>query len=213
MRKYLPITMIMVFLLIGFIINSQVIGVPIDYEKVTVANKDNPVKNCKVEQFTQADRLWCLLYERESLMKEVAANKYPKRKPIYDGMRELEVLKNVATIAKKKQLPVREMQLYSQIVMDVSRQIQQYWFNLWEKQEIINAKLSLNQIRERIDQLDEAILDSFLLIRGSDSIAFKQIQDGLRKSLADLNGIYPSHDKELFIDLLAKAIYPVVNPI
>ena len=211
MRKYLSITIILVFLLIAFIVNPQVKSLPINYDKETLVVRENPLKNCNSKQFSTGNRLWCLIYERERLMKEVAANKYPKRKPIYDGVRELAVLRNIATVARKNQLPVRDMQLYSQIVMDVSRQIQQYWFDLWKKQEVTTAKLSLNQIRERIDQIDEAIVNSFVLIRGSNSITFEQIQDGLRKSLADLNGISPSGDRQLFIDLLAKVIYSVVK--
>ncbi|WP_157229311.1 chorismate mutase [Rivularia sp. PCC 7116] len=212
MRKYFSLVAILVFLLIAFIIHPQVISVPINYQKATVVFGENPVKSCNSKQFSPANRLWCLIYERERLMKEVAANKYPQKKPIYDGVREIAVLDNIGTIAKKNKLPVREMQLYSQIVMDVSRQIQQYWFDLW-KNESTTAKLSLNQIRQRIDQIDEAIVNSFGLIRGSNSITFEQIQDGLRKSLADLDGIYPSSDRELFIDLLSKVIYSVVNPI
>ncbi|MEO1432592.1 MAG: chorismate mutase [Cyanobacteria bacterium J06632_19] len=213
MRKHFSLAAILVFLLIAFIVNPQVISVPINYQKATAVFGENPVESCNSKQFSSANRLWCLIYERERLMKEVAANKYPQKKPIYDGVRELAVLNNIATIAKKNQLPVREMQLYSQIVMDVSRQIQQYWFDLWKKQEVTTAKLSLNQIRQRIDQIDEAIVNSFVLIRGANSITFGQIQDGLKKSLADLNGIYPSGDGQLFIDLLAKVIYSVVNPI
>jgi len=205
MRKYVFITVMLLFVLIAFITNFPVISTPINYETALA------VKSFSSSQLTSANRLWCLLHERESLMKQVAANKYPKRKPIYDGVRELEVLSHVAAIAKKKQLPLRDMQLYSQIVMDVSRQIQQYWFNSWGKQKTIAAKMSLNQIRESIDKIDAAILDSFILIRKDGSITFKQVQDGLRQSLADLSGIHPRDDSELFIDLLAKAIYPVVS--
>ncbi len=212
MRKHFLLAAILVFLLIAFISNSQVISVPINYQKATAVLSENPVKSCNSKQFSTANQLWCLIYERERLMKEVAANKYPKKKPIYDGVRELAVLNNIGTIAKKNKLPVREMQLYSQIVMDVSRQIQQYWFDLW-KNESTTAKLSLNQIRQRIDGIDRGIVNNFVLIQGSNSITFEQIQDGLKKSLADLNGIYPSGDRQLFIDLLAKAIYSVVNPI
>ena len=211
MRKYLSVVILVVFLLIACVANPQVISVPIDYEKAAATNPSNPVKNCNSIQVAPANRLWCLLYERERLMKEVAANKYPKKKPIYDGVRELEVLKKIAAISSKKQLPIRDMQLYSQIVMDVSRQIQEYWFDSWEKQKITKPLLSLNQIRERIDQIDKAILDNFVLIRGDRSISFKQVQNGLRESLADLAGIHPSHDRELFIDLLTKAIYPVLS--
>ncbi len=213
MKKYLSITIILLFLLIAFTINPQVKSVAINYEKETVVLGENPVQSCNSKQFSPGNRLWCLIYERERLMKEVAAIKYPKKKPIYDGVRELAVLNNIGIIARKNELPVREMQLYSQIVMDVSRQIQQYWFDLWKKQEVTTAKLSLNQIRQRIDQIDEAIVNSFVLIRGSNSITFEQIQDGLRKSLADLNGIYPSSDRQLFIDLLARVIYAVIKPI
>ena len=205
--------MMLVFLLTAFVTNSLAHQVPLYYSPATATDSSNPVASCYSVQDAPANRLWCLLYQREQLMKEVAANKYEyqNRKPIYDGIRELEVLNKVANNAKKEHLPLRDVQLYAQIVMDVSRQIQQYWFDLWEQQEIPPAKLSLNQIREHIDQIDAAILDSFVLIRDNGSITFKQLQDGLRASLADLEGIHPSQDPELFTDLLAKVIYLVVT--
>ncbi|NET58070.1 MAG: hypothetical protein F6K47_18515 [Symploca sp. SIO2E6] len=213
MRKYLSLTIMVVLLLSACLANPLANHLPIYYSQATATEPSNPVANCYSWQVAPANRLWCLLYERESLMKEVAANKYQYRqkKPIYDGVRELDVLSKVADNAQKKQLPLRDVQLYAQLVMDVSRQIQQYWFDLWEQQESSPAQLSLNQIRERIDQIDAAILDSFVVMRDNDSITLKQVQDGLRESLADLEGIHPSQDPTLFTDLLAKVIYAVLK--
>ena len=90
--------------------------------------------------------------------------------------------------------------------MDVPA-IQQHWFDVWEEQESLPPTLSLNQIRERIDQIDTAILDNFVFMRDNGAISLQQLQDGLRESLADLEGIHPSQDPTLFTDLLAKVIY------
>ncbi|NEQ64075.1 MAG: hypothetical protein F6K21_00845 [Symploca sp. SIO2D2] len=200
-------------LLSAYLANPLAHHLPISYSQVRATELSNPVASCYSEGVVAVNRLWCLLYEREKLMKEVAANKYQyqHKKPIYDGARELDVLSKVADNAQKKQLPVRDVQLYAQIVMDVSRQIQQHWFDVWEEQESLPPTLSLNQIRERIDQIDTAILDSFVLMRDDDSITLQQLQDGLRESFADLEGIHPSHDPTLFTDLLAKAILRIEN--
>jgi len=200
-------------LLSAYLANPLAHHLPISYSQVGATELSNPVASCYSEGVAAANRLWCLLYEREKLMKEVAANKYQyqHKKPIYDGARELEVLSKVADNAQKKQLPVRDVQLYAQIVMDVSRQIQQHWFDVWEEQESLPPTLSLNQIRERIDQIDTAILDSFVLMRDNGSITLQQLQDGLRESFADLEGIHPSQDPTLFTDLLAKVIFRIEN--
>ncbi len=198
MSKYLSIFLMLVFLMTASGANTRA----------------NPVPICN-SQTTATSKLFCLIYEREQLMKNVAAYKYLQQRSSYASTQELKVLLFAGVEAKSHGLPVTDVQLYSQILMDISKQIQEYWFTYWREHKQTPVALpSLAQIRQQIQEIDENIIVSFVQIRDNNSFRFKQeLEDGIKKSLAQLDGISPAEEPELFINMLVKVIWSITNSV
>ncbi|MGK7874890.1 MAG: hypothetical protein AB4426_16790 [Xenococcaceae cyanobacterium] len=196
MSKYLSIILMLVFLVTACGANTLA----------------NPAEICD-SQTTTTSQLFCLIYQREQLMKNVAAYKYLQQQSSYVSTQELKVLKKTGVEAKSNGLPVTDVQLYSQILMDISKQIQEYWFAYWrEHKQTPVAPSSLTQIRQHIQEIDSNIIVIFVQIRDNSPIRFKQqLENGIKKWLAQLDGIHPADEPELFTNMLVNALWPIVH--
>ena len=197
MNKYLSIIMMLVFLLTACGTNTLA----------------NPAEFCN-SQTTATDQLFCLISQREQLMKNVAAYKYLRQQSAYASTQELKVLKKTGVEAKYNGLPVTDVQIYSQILMDISKQIQSYWFAYWrDHKQTPVAPPSLAQIRQQIQEIDKNIIVNFVQVRDNSPIRFKQqLKDGIKKWLSQLDGIYPADDPEVFTNMLVNVLWTIVHP-
>lgn len=121
-----------------------------------------------------------LMAQRANLLKDVAAYKYLTHKSSYDAAQELKVLNNVDKIANDLGFDSYSLMQYAQIQMDMSKQIEEYWFNIWKN----NPKLApkpgqykdLTLVREQIQAID------------------KQIYPALRKAIENQCSVYDVQD-------------------
>lgn len=170
---------------------------------------------CNWTKLSPAEQLSCLIYQRERLMKDVAAHKYLNNNPLFDASQELRVLRKAIQNSHHHQLPAVEVTLYAQILMDISKQIQAYYWIQWQQQQLPPplAAPSIHQIRQQIGMIDAKIIDQFKQIRQQCSLSSQQeLEDATSKWLAQLPGIQPEWNKQLFSELLTTLIYPIVHP-
>ena len=179
-------------------------------------NISDNASSCNSPEETFAEQLSCLIYQREQLMKYVAADKYLRYNPIFDASQELRVLGRAGKKAQDNELPVIDVTLYAQILMDISKQIQGYYLAQWkERQQTppLDAP-TVNEIRQQIGEIDEAIINKFGEIRRSCSIQSRpELEDTLLEWLAQLPGIQPEWNTKLFSEMLAASIHPIVYPV
>lgn len=108
--------------------------------------------------------LFQYIHQRECLMQAVAAVKYQHHQPIYDANQENTVLLNTQKNAEKYHLNPIQLQIFSQIQMDLSKQIESYWITRWESQHLSPPKPSMKLIdlRKTIAQLDQLTLSALI---------------------------------------------------
>ena len=100
-----------------------------------------------------------LMQQRATLLKDVAANKYVSKSSPYDTKQELSVLTNVSQLADNLNLEKYSLLSFAQIQMDLSKQIEQFWLNSWQKspESFPKKYLDLATIREQIKLIDQQI--------------------------------------------------------
>lgn len=106
-----------------------------------------------IQKLTQ---IFDLIAKRANLMKEVAANKYLKRQGVYVAAREIKLLDDTQKIAKLHSLPIYPLMIFAQMQMDLSKHIEQYWLDSWDRQpqSIPRKSSSLNDFRLEIEHID-----------------------------------------------------------
>lgn len=111
--------------------------------------------------------------KRAKLMKLVAASKWYQNpdQSVYDAQQEVKVLQNTQQVAKQYKFDAPALQVFVQIQMDVSKQIEYYWIAYWNDPETPEDQLpkkkdiiSLDKLRTEITQIDQKL---FLLIHNS----------------------------------------------
>ncbi len=170
---------------------------------------------CNLTELSAAEQLSCLIYQRERLMKDVAADKYLNNQALFDATRELKVLRKTVSSAQDHELPVMEVTLYAQVLMDISKHIQaDYWLQ-WQQQPQkapVNAP-SLEETRRQIGELDAQIIGKFKQMRQNCSLSSQpELEAAIGKWLSQLPGIQPEWNKQLFSEMLTASIYPIVHP-
>lgn len=114
------------------------------------------------------NRLIALMAERAALMKQVAAYKwthsYKHHATPYDAAQELKILRHANIFARWQHMPAGRLLVFTQIQMDLSKQIEQYWFNRWNNPRVpikdkpnIHHVLSLAQLRDEIIAIDKVM--------------------------------------------------------
>ncbi len=106
----------------------------------------------------QAKPVFNLMIERSKKMKDVAATKFVHQQAIYDATQEEAVLHKCVEVAKRFNLSVEKFQIFVQLQMDFSKQIQSYWIKFWKthpkeapKREEIQP---IEQLRAQIGEID-----------------------------------------------------------
>jgi chorismate mutase-like protein len=100
-----------------------------------------------------------LIAQRAQVMQLVAADKFIKKSGIYAPDRELQVLQHVKIIADKEMLPAYPTLVFTQIQMDMSKFIEQYWLAKWSADaKSFNQKdVDLTKLRAVISQIDDKL--------------------------------------------------------
>lgn len=108
---------------------------------------------------TEYQALFNLMSHRADLLKDVAANKYCAQQSVYDAKQELAVLNRVACVATDLNLDSENVMLFAQIQMDMSKQIEQNYLNLWQvKPELVPKNyMSLVELRQKIGDIDQQL--------------------------------------------------------
>ncbi|ODN41711.1 chorismate mutase [Piscirickettsia litoralis] len=85
-----------------------------------------------LDQSTRPQQLIQLIQQREAVMKDVAAFKFNRGISPYDAQRERAVLSNIEKQMGHSKNSAAVL-VNAQILMDVSKQIEAYWMDYWEK--------------------------------------------------------------------------------
>ena len=99
-----------------------------------------------------------LLKQRFSLIEQVAANKRENIGSVYDANREKQVLENAKCEAQLNHLDVQSVLQFTQIMMDVSKQLEYAYIMHWQAKRITpKVTYSLTQIRGKLLAIDAEI--------------------------------------------------------
>lgn len=160
---------------------------------------------------SQLDSLFKSIANRNGYMQAVAANKYAAHKNIYDADQELKVLKTSQQIGHQNNLPVSQIMLYTQIQMDLAKQIEAHWFNYWEinpdKRPDSKSVQNLESLRTQIRDVDSKLYPQIAanlsnLANCSESITIQHFN----QAFSDIQGI--PHNPE-FSRLMLGALYSI----
>ncbi|WP_440617017.1 chorismate mutase [Cysteiniphilum sp. 6C5] len=112
--------------------------------------------DCDSSKLTNA---FNLIAKRAEVMQLVAADKYSAKTNIYAPAREIKVLQNVQAIAKKEGLPLYPTLMFSQLQMDMSKFIEQYWLDKWISypKSFDHKDLDLTKLRATISSVDKSL--------------------------------------------------------
>ena len=104
-------------------------------------------------------QIFNLIAKRANLMKAVAFNKHITNHNIYCATQEIKLLRRIQKIATELSLPVYPVMIFAQIQMDLSKYIEQYWLDHWNKSDNQNHDndFSLKQLRLTIKEIDHQL--------------------------------------------------------
>ncbi|WP_395168569.1 chorismate mutase [Piscirickettsia salmonis] len=107
---------------------------------------------------SQLTQLIQLIQQREAIMKDVAAFKYNHNLSPYDAKRERVILTHIEKQFDNHKKSAAIL-INTQILMDISKQIEAYWINFWKTHLTIKpiAQHNLQQIRTIITVTDQKI--------------------------------------------------------
>jgi chorismate mutase len=112
----------------------------------------------KALESSSTERLINLLNQRFTLIEQVAANKRENIGSIYDANREIQVLENAKCEAELNHLDIQKMLQFTQIMMDVSKQLEYAYIMHWQAKRVTpKVKYSLTQLRGKLLAVDAEI--------------------------------------------------------
>ncbi len=151
-----------------------------------------------------------LMNYRAILLKDVAANKYKNQQSVFDAAQELKILQQVYTYAEELSIENYSLMQYAQIQMDLSKQIEQYWLNLWQSNPLLAPKdgqyKNLKYIRQQIQILDKQIYPSLARSIKLNSCSNADIQGEFVANFRAIKGIPIAPD---FSRLMVNAILSI----
>ena len=116
--------------------------------------------NCNTNLLSET---FTLIAQRAQLMEQVALNKYNNKQNPFAAAQEIKVLQRAQQLAKKEGFALNPLLVFTQMQMDLSKYIQQYWMDQWQKapaDKLPGITLTLDQVRERIGYIDKALYPS-----------------------------------------------------
>ncbi len=161
------------------------------------------------------NQLFNLIAKRTSYMQTVAANKYlaTPQGNIYDAPQELKVLQNAQTQASNEQLESNVFLPFTQIQMDLSKQIQAYWFSYWRQNPQMAPKsgqyANLATVRQQIKTIDDQLYPQLAkLITNHPECPANQLNAKLAAQFTKIKGIPQNPD---FRSLVVASVITTVH--
>lgn len=127
---------------------------------------------------TPQGEMMSLAKQRLALAPEVAWYKYSHDLPLYDAVRENNVLQNLQTLGRARGIPDETTRRFFNAQMEASRRVQWEHFHLWRKGIAVPSvpPRDLNSdLRPAIDQIDQRQID--LLARGAQPPGIPQLSE------------------------------------
>lgn len=158
-----------------------------------------------------------LIAKRADYMKQVAMTKYADKQikaVIYDWEQENKVLEKTIESAENFDLPKATTLCFEQIQMDIAKQIQSYWINIWSQQitgPIEQVVVSLPILREKIKKINQTLL---LLISKSRHVLSRCPQKkiaAILKEFFERAEIKPSALMFVYLDMMAFCLKSMQN--
>lgn len=155
-----------------------------------------------------------LIAKRASIMKEVAASKWynaPDHQAVaYSAKQEISVLNHAYNVAKENKLNPLSIMIFSQIQMDISKQIETYWINYWNNPKTPPQNKPSKQSIESLDKLRAEIgkIDTSLYPELKSSMqhirqcSIKQVIPIFDNAFSDIAGIPKKPD---YLDMFAQS--------
>jgi chorismate mutase len=155
-----------------------------------------------------------LIGQRAGMIKAVAAYKWyhaPDHQATpYSAQREIKVLASVNSLAKKQDIDPLSLLIFTQIQMDISKQIETYWINYWnDPEKTVKGKptkttlKSLTSLRQQIEKLDASL---FPLLKSAipalQQCSVAQLRPVFNRAFAQVKGIPQQSD---FMSMLIKS--------
>ncbi|WP_440683627.1 hypothetical protein [Cysteiniphilum halobium] len=112
--------------------------------------------DCDISKLTN---VFNFIAKRAEVMQLIAADKYSDKTSIYAPAREIQVLQNIQTIANKEKLPLYPTLTFTQLQMDMSKFIEQYWLSKWlaDPKSFNHKDLDLTKLRATISKVDKSL--------------------------------------------------------
>ncbi|APD49664.1 chorismate mutase [Francisella hispaniensis] len=108
--------------------------------------------------YAGVDKPLGLLVERAALMQGVGVCKHKFNSPIYDAAQEIRVLQNAQNLAKENHLETNSFLAFIQIQMDLSKQIEDYYWNNATQQQLEQQSTDcLVNYRDKVKKVDEQL--------------------------------------------------------
>jgi len=131
------------------------------------------------------------------LLKDVAADKYVTHKSAYDATQELKVLNNVDKLANSVGLDNYSVMLFAQIQMDMSKQIEEYWLDIWNKNPSLAPKpgqyKGLTVVRSQIQVIDKQLYPALAKVPKNQCGTYN-IQEEFKSGFSQVQGIPTTPD-------------------
>ena len=161
------------------------------------------------------NQLFNLIAKRTSYMQTVAANKYlaTPQGNIYDAPQELKVLQNAQMQAHNQQLESNVFLPFTQTQMDLSKQIQAYWFSYWQQNPQLAPKprqyADLATVRQQIKIIDDQLYPQLAkLITTNPECPLNQLNTKFAAQFAEIKGIPHNPD---FRSLVVASVIATVH--
>ncbi|MCF6764144.1 hypothetical protein L3V82_00030 [Thiotrichales bacterium 19S3-7] len=147
--------------------------------------------NCNIEKINTAFEL---MAKRTELIKGVAANKYVTDGKVYAAAQEVKVLNGAQAYAQAHGLNAGSFMLFSQMQIDVSKQIESYWINYWRnhpKQAPTKSTIqSLSTLRSELVKLDGRLFPALqAAVTSFKHCSNHQIQEAFNQQFSVIKGI------------------------
>ncbi len=151
-----------------------------------------------------------LISQRASLLKDVAANKYKSKQSVFDATQELKVLQRINASSSNLGLESYSLIQYAQLQMDLAKQIEQYWLDLWQSNPQLAPKAGQYQdlvsLRAQIQSLDQQIYPHLASAIKLNYCSITAVEEEFMDSFSLIKGIPTEPD---FSKLMVNAILAI----
>lgn len=179
----------------------------------------NTINSARVNDcdMNNANKVFQLMGKRASYMESVAAYKFFEKGNVYDSVQEISVLNNTQILANTYGLNRQSLLNFTQIQMDLSKQIEQYWIKYWQlnpsRQPDKKSIIPLAQLRQQIKVIDNQLYPAIKLAEPSFNLCNQAtLQQSFKSAFESVEGIPgPSAKNPTSVNFLDVMFNGVIN--